>query len=195
MLHCNKKRLTSHLQHNILMLRFAPGAFPETHDAPASAQTGAFLMAAKTATRSTKSATEAFENVTAASSEAVRENIDRGIAAMSEVSAFGKQNMEAWMASAAAAQKGMETISARSVAFSKQALENHVAASKALMTSKSVQDLVEKQSAYAKSSFEAYVAELTSLSEVVTGLTKETMQPINERFNAVGQLIQTNVAR
>ncbi len=152
-------------------------------------------MAAKTATRSTKSATEAFENVTAASSEAVRENIDRGIAAMSEVSAFGKQNMEAWMASAAAAQKGMETISARSVAFSKQALENHVAASKALMTSKSVQDLVEKQSAYAKSSFEAYVAELTSLSEVVTGLTKETMQPINERFNAVGQLIQTNVAR
>jgi phasin family protein len=152
-------------------------------------------MAAKTATRTTKSATEAFEHVTAASNEAVRENIDRSMAALSEVSAFGKQNMEAWLASATAAQKGFETLSARSVAFSKQAMENHVAAAKSIMTSKSVQEVVEKQSEYAKNSFDAYVAELTSVSELVSGLAKETIQPINERFNAVGQLIQTNVAR
>jgi phasin family protein len=152
-------------------------------------------MAAKTATRTTKSATEAFEHVTTASTEAVRENIDRSIAALSEVSAFGKQNMEAWLASATAAQKGFETLSARSVAFSKQAMENHVAAAKSIMTSKSVQEVVEKQSEYAKHSFDAYVAELTSVSELVSGLAKETIQPINERFNAVGQLIQSNVAR
>jgi phasin family protein len=152
-------------------------------------------MAAKTATRTTKSATEAFEHVTSASTEAVRENIDRSMAALSEVSAFGKQNMEAWLASATVAQKGFETLSARSVAFSKQAMENHVAAAKSIMTSKSVQELVEKQSEYAKNSFDAYVAELTSVSELVSGLAKETIQPINERFNAVGQLIQTNVAR
>lgn len=152
-------------------------------------------MAAKTATRTTKSATEAFEHVTTASTEAVRENIDRSIAALSEVSAFGKQNMEAWLASATAAQKGFETLSARSVAFSKQAMENHVAAAKSIMTSKSVQEVVEKQSEYAKNSFDAYVAELTSVSELVSGLAKETIQPINERFNAVGQLIQSNVAR
>ena len=48
---------------------------------------------------------------------------------------YGKQNVEAWMASATAAQKGFETLSARSVAFSKQAIENHVAATKSLMTS------------------------------------------------------------
>ena len=148
------------------------------------------MATAKTA-RTAKSATEAFEHVTAASSEAVRENIDRSLAAMSEVSAFGKQNVEAWVASATAAQKGMEALSARSVAFSKQAMENHVAAAKSIMTSKSVQEVVEKQTEYAKTSFEAYVAELTSVSELVSGLAKETFQPINERFNAVGQLIQT----
>ena len=85
------------------------------------------MAAAKTA-RAAKSATEAFEQVTTVSSEAVRENFDRGLAALSEASAFGKQNVEAWVASATAAQKGIEAISARSVAFSKQALENHVAA-------------------------------------------------------------------
>jgi len=152
------------------------------------------MAAAKTA-RAAKSATEAFEQVTHVSSEAVRENFDRGLAALSEASAFGKQNVEAWVASATAAQKGIEAISARSVAFSKQALENHVAATKSILTSKSVQEFVEKQNDYAKSSFEAYVAELSSFSDLFSGVAKETFQPINERFNAVGQLIQTGAQR
>jgi phasin family protein len=153
------------------------------------------MAAAKTAARAAKSATEGFEHLSAASSEAVRENFDRGLAAFSEASAFGKQNVEAWVASATAAQKGIEAISARSVAFSKQALENHVAAAKSLMTSKSVQEFVEKQNDYAKSSFEAYVAELTSFSDLVSGVAKEAFEPINERFNAVGQLMQAGAQR
>jgi phasin family protein len=153
------------------------------------------MAAAKTAARAAKSATEGFEQMSAASSEAVRENFDRSVAALSEASAFGKQNVEAWVASAAAAQKGVEAISARSVAFSKQAIENHVAATKSLMTSKSVQEFVEKQNDYAKSAFEAYVAELTSFSDLFSGVAKDTFQPINERFNAVGQLIQTGAQR
>jgi phasin family protein len=128
-------------------------------------------------------------------SAAMRENMDRGLAALSEASAFGKQNVEAWMASAAAAQKGLEALSARTVAFQKQAIENHVAATKSLMTSKSVQEFVEKQNEYAKSSFEAYVAELSSVSDMMAGLTKEAMQPLNERVNAVGHLIQNGAAR
>jgi phasin family protein len=148
------------------------------------------MAATKTTERAAKSATQAFEHVTNASSEAVRENIDRGLAALSEASAFGKQNVEAWLASASAAQKGLETISARTVAFSKTALENHVAATKSLMTSKSVQEYMEKQNDYAKSSFEAYVAELTSLSDLFSGVAKEVTQPINERISAAGQLVQ-----
>jgi phasin family protein len=148
------------------------------------------MATAKTAARATKSATEAFEQASFASSEAVRENFDRGVAAMSEVSAFGKQNVEAWLASATAAQKGFEAISARTVAFQKQALENHVEAAKLLMTSKSVQEFVEKQNEYAKGAFEAYVAEVTEVSQLVQGVAKETLQPINERVNAVGQLVQ-----
>ena len=142
------------------------------------------MAATKTTERAAKSATQAFEQVTTASSEAVRENIDRGLAALSEASAFGKQNMEAWLASASAAQKGMETLSAHAVAFSKATIENHVAATKSLMTSKSVQEFVEKQNDYAKTSFEAYVAELTSLSDLVSVVAKDVTDPINERIRA-----------
>ncbi len=149
------------------------------------------MATAKTAPRAAKTATEAFESFTATSSDTVRENIDRSLAAFSEASSFGKQNMEAWLASATAAQKGFEVLSARAVAFQKAAIENHVAVTKSLMTSKSVQEFAEKQNDYAKSSFEAYVAELTEVSDLVQGVAKETLQPINERVNAVGQLIQT----
>ncbi len=149
------------------------------------------MATAKTAPRAAKSATEAFDTVSLASTEAVRENFDRGVAALSEASAFGKQNFEAWLASAAAAQKGFETLSARTVAFQKQALENHVAATKSLMTSKSVQEFAEKQNEYVKGAFEAYVAEVTEVSELVQGLAKDALQPINERVNAVGQFVQT----
>jgi phasin family protein len=152
------------------------------------------MATAKTAPRAAKTATEAFETFTATSTETVRENIDRSIAAFSEASSFGKQNMEAWLASATAAQKGFEMLSARAVAYQKAALESHVAATKSLMTSKSVQEFAEKQNDYAKGAFEAYVAEVTEVSELVQGLAKETLQPINERVNAVGQLVQ-NVGR
>jgi phasin family protein len=149
------------------------------------------MATAKTAPRAAKTATEAFETFTSTSQETVRENIDRSLAAFSEASSFGKQNMEAWLASATAAQKGFEVLSARAVAYQKAALENHVAIAKSLMTSKSVQEFAEKQNDYAKTSFEAYVAELTTVSDLVQGVAKETLQPINERVNAVGHLIQT----
>jgi phasin family protein len=153
------------------------------------------MATTKTAPRAVKSATEAFETLSSTSTETVRENMERATAALSEASAFGKQNVEAWVASAAVAQKGFEALSARSVAFQKDAMEKHVAAAKSLMTSKSVQEFVEKQNDYAKSSFEAYVAELTSFSDLMSNLTKEALQPINERVNAVGQLIQSGAPR
>jgi phasin family protein len=146
-------------------------------------------------TKTAKAAQAAFEQVTGASSQAMRDGFDRSLAAMSEMSSFSKQNMEAMIASATAAQRGFEALSQRAAAFTKQAVENHMAAAKSLMTSKSVQEFVEKQTDYARSSFDAYVAELNSLSDVVAGVAKEALQPINERMSAVSHLMHSGAAR
>ncbi len=151
-------------------------------------------MATSKTTKTSREATAAFEHVTAASSEALRENIDRSMTMLSEASAFGKENIEALIASATAAQKGFEALSQRTVAFQRQALENHMAAAKHLMTSKSVQEFVERQSEYTRSSFDAYVAEMTSLSDIISGVTKEAVAPINERMSVMSNLIQTGAA-
>ena len=152
------------------------------------------MATAKTA-RAARASTDAFEQVQAASSDTLKENIDRGMAALSEAGAFGKENMDAWMASANAAQKGFETLSARAVAFQKKALEDHMAAAKTLMTSKSVQEFLEKQTSYAQTAFNAYVTELNSMSDLFAGVTKDAMAPLNERMSAMGHLMQAGAAR
>lgn len=152
------------------------------------------MATAKTA-RTSASGAEAFEQATNDSSQAFRENIDRSLAAMSEASAFGKENFEAVIASAASAQKGFEAVSTRSLAFSKQTLENQLAATKSLMGAKSVQEFVEKQNEYAKASFEVYVAELSSLSDMAAGLAKDALAPITQRVSAAGQIIQAGAPR
>jgi phasin family protein len=63
------------------------------------------------------------------------------------------------------------------------------------MTAKSVQELVEKQSEYAKSAFEGYVAEVTSMSDLVAGFAKESLKPLNERVTAVSSIMQNGRVR
>src|SRR5262249_13203080 len=94
------------------------------------------------------------------------------------------------IASVTAATKGAEALGAQAMAYSKKALEDQVAAAKSLTTAKSVQEVVELQTTYAKSAFEAYIAELTRASETVSSSVKDCFQPINERVTAFVEKIQ-----
>lgn len=155
----------------------------------------ATAKAAKTVQTAADQATQTLHAMTAVGQEKMSENIERTMTAMSEVGAFGKENVEAFVASATVAAKGFEALSARAASYSKSAMENHVAAAKAIMTSKSVQEVAEKQAAYVKSAFEAYVAEATKMTELMTGMSKEAIAPLNERVTAVSSLMQAGVVR
>ena len=145
---------------------------------------------ATTVKSAAKTAQEAFEAMAADPGEAIKGNVERAMSAAAELSSFGKENVEAWMAASTATQKGVEALSARAVAYSKQAMENHVAAAKSIMTSKSVQEVVEKQTEYARTAFDSYVAELNKMSDLMSGFTKDAMRPLNERVSAVSTIMQ-----
>lgn len=136
-----------------------------------------------------------FEQAAAGAKDTLKGNVERAMSAATEISAFGKENIEAWVASTTATQKGVEALSARAVAFSKTALENHVAATKSLMGSKSVQEAMEKQTQYARSAFDIYVAELNAISELMAGYAKDAMKPLNERVSAVSAIMQNGRLR
>jgi pyridoxine kinase len=88
------------------------------------------------------------------------------------------------VASAAAAQKGVETLSAQSAAFTKKAWEDGVAAAQSMSQARSIQELLELQTTWAKSATEAYLAEVTKATDVLTASVKNSFKPINERVTA-----------
>jgi phasin family protein len=124
-----------------------------------------------------------------ASNQAFKENIEKSLAALTEMNAYSKKNLEAIIASATAAAKGAETVGARAVAYSKKSFEGQIAAAKALSTAKSIQEAVELQTSFAKTAFETMVSEVNEISEITSASVKDTLSPINERVTALVEKI------
>ena len=106
----------------------------------------------KTVEETTAKAKAQSEAVQAAGAKAFREGVDKSIASLTELNAHGKKNLEAVVESATAAQRGAEALSQEAIAFSKKSWEEGVSAAQSLTRARSVQELVELQSAWAKSS-------------------------------------------
>ena len=124
------------------------------------------------------------EKIQAAGAQAFREGVDKSVAGLTEMNAQSKQNLEAVVASAAAAQKGAEALSAQTVAYGKKSWEDGVAAAQSLAAARSVQELVELQTSWARSAAETYLAEVTKMTDVFTASVKDSFKPINERVTA-----------
>jgi len=140
-------------------------------------------------------ATEAYkstvEKVSAASNQAFKDGVEKTLTALNEVNALSKSNVEAVVESLTAATKGAETVGAQAAAYTKKSWEDAVAAAKTLSSAKSVQEVIELQSSYAKSALEAYVSEMNSLTETLSASFKDTFKPINARVTATVEKFQS----
>jgi phasin family protein len=161
-------------------------------------------MATKTTTK-TKSETDALTgNPFEAAIYASKEQVEKAIAASTEAlekafslskdrfedaAKMGKDQVEACVTAGNLATKGMETINAEVMAFTKTQIEDQISAAKAMMGAKTLQELIELQNGYAKSAFEAYTAHTTKLSEVATKVAQEAFAPINAQVQATVEKI------
>jgi len=137
-----------------------------------------------------QTAKSAVEQFTTASNKAFKDSFEKSFGAFSELNTHSKKNFEAVTASVTAATKGAETLGAHAVAFSKKAVEDQVAAAKTLAGAKSVQEVIELQTGFAKTAFETYIAEVNKMAETVAASMKESASPINERVTAFVERIQ-----
>lgn len=131
------------------------------------------------------------EKMAQAGNQAFKDSVEKSLGALNEVNALSKGNIEAVVESLTAATKGAETVGAQAMAFSKKNWDDAVAAAKGLSTAKSVQEVVELQSKYAKASMEAYVSELNLLTETLSSSFKDTFKPINARMTAAVEKFQS----
>ena len=140
--------------------------------------------------KATASAESALENGTAA----LKTGLEKAVKGYDAFLGYGKETAEAVMKSATVAGKGAETINGEIYSFSKQSIEDTVAATKAVMGSKSVHEAFEFQTDFAKSAFESYIAELSKISELATAATKDTFAPFKGRVQAWLDVVQSSRA-
>ncbi|WP_313574163.1 TIGR01841 family phasin [Brevundimonas sp.] len=144
----------------------------------------------KTVEQTTAKAKAQAESIQAAGAKAFREGVDKSVASLSEINVHGKKNLEAVVESAAAAQKGAEALSQQAVAYGKKSWEDGVAAAQSFSQARSVQELFELQTNWAKSAAEAYLAEFGKATETMTASVKDSFKPINERVSAAVEQFQ-----
>ncbi len=131
------------------------------------------------------------ERMAQAGNQAFKDSVEKTLSALSEVNTLSKGNVEAVVESLTAATKGAETVGAQALAFSKKNWDEAVAAAKTLSGAKSVQEVIELQSKYAKSAMEAYVAEVNQMTETLSSSFKDTFKPINTRVTAAVEKFQS----
>ena len=139
-----------------------------------------------------ETAKSTVEQFTTAGNKAFKDTVEKSMSALAEMNVHSKKNLEAVVASVTAATKGAETLGAHAMAFSKKAMEDHVSAAKTLASAKSVQEVVELQTSFAKTAFETYIAEMNKMAETVAASMKESMSPINERVTALVERVQAS---
>jgi phasin family protein len=107
---------------------------------------------------------------------------------------FGKDTIEAYVEAATIAGKGVQSLNSEAVAYSKQAMEEFAAATKALKGSKSIHEAIELQTGFVKNAFAAYVAQVTNYNENAIAIAKESYAPLQVRAEAFTSLMQSMTA-
>jgi phasin family protein len=139
------------------------------------------MSKAKTAgEKATASAETALENGAAA----LKTGLEKTLKGYDAFVGYGKETAEAAMKSATVTGKSIESINSEIYSYSKTSIEDAVAASKAVMGSKSIHEAFEFQTDFAKSAFESYVSEFSKISELATAATKEVYAPFKGRVQA-----------
>jgi phasin family protein len=127
---------------------------------------------------------KSVEQAVAYTKEQVEKMSKQVFTAFDDVAGFHKENVDAFVASSTILAKGFEALSKELMAFTQGQYEQSVSTAKALMGVKSVKELVDLQTEFAKTSFDALVAEATKVSETGFKVANQAAEPITARVNA-----------
>ena len=111
-----------------------------------------------------------------------------------EIADLTRGNVEAIVASSKVAAKGVETLSHDAADYGRKSFEEASAAFKSFAEVKSATDFFKLQGDYARSAFDAAVAESARLSETVLKLAGDVAEPLNSRYAVAAERVKTLAA-
>ncbi|MEM7443624.1 MAG: phasin family protein [Pseudomonadota bacterium] len=169
-----------------------------TRSTTRAASAAAPKTVAKTVEDTVNNTKETVETAVKAGQDAVAKNIEQGLSFgreqfekastqmfsfWSDAVEYGKGNVDAYFAAGSAFAKGVEGLGRTVFDASQATIEDTVGATKAMVTAKSINEVVDLQGNYARKTFDGFVAEGTKLSEMTVKVANEAMAPINARVN------------
>lgn len=140
----------------------------------------------KIANETVERAQAAFGDVNARAKAA----LEKGTKLFEEINEFNKGNIEALVESSKVAAKAAETLGQEAAETARKNYETASAALKSFASVKSPTELFQLQSEYARSAFDAFVAQASKNSETVLKLAGEVVQPLSSRFAVAAEKIK-----
>lgn len=104
---------------------------------------------------------------------------------------FQKGNLEAFVASAKVAAEGLQTLGQDAAELGRANFESAQAALKSFAAAKSPTEFFKLQSDYAKSAFDAFVAQTSKNTEASLKLAGEVIQPLSSRVAVAAEKFKT----
>ncbi len=115
---------------------------------------------------------------------------EQAFGAYGDVTEFSKENYQALVECSNAAKAGLEELQGEALAFSKQALEESASVAEAAIKARSIQELVEIQSNFAKTAFESYVGQMSKIAGMFSETSRVALDPLNSRVSDVMNKVQ-----
>ncbi len=123
--------------------------------------------------------------------EKARTAVAKGV---DEMSALGKDNVDAVVQASTIYAKGVEVIGKEVMSYAQARMESNMAAMKAMMGARTLKELVDLQTEFARNAFDQMVTETTKLSEIGVKVANDAFAPINARVNVVVEKITKSAA-
>ena len=124
-----------------------------------------------------------------------REAMEQSMKHVDEMAGLARGNVEAMLASSRAATSGIEAIAREVAEFSRKAFEETTAAARAMTTVKTPNELMALQNDFAKTQFDAAVAEMSKLSETMVKLMGEVFEPMQARATVATDKVKAMVSQ
>lgn len=107
------------------------------------------------------------------------------IKSFEDFQAIGKDSVDAYVASATAFSKGLQTITAEAVDFSRKSFERSTEAFEKASSAKSFEKALEVQQGYAKEAYEAFLGQMNKFGELYLATAKEAYKPFEAKLSGI----------
>lgn len=134
---------------------------------------------------------EQVEQAVAATKEQVEKASDAALKGYDELTTIGKETFDVYAKFNDAFVKGSEEFGKAYYTFVKSAADANAETAKALMTAKTINEVVEIQTEFARTSFDAFVNEGGKFSEIGVKVATEAFEPVQAHMNtAVERMVK-----